>query len=255
MSTGVVREIINWLSLPLLGILAGILVRRKIPRIYPAFFVYIVAEFLSGTIRWVVYYSSGRTGVTRVYAITYWTTDIVITMLALLVVYELFLKQIFFQFRRIRFYRYLFPVAALVIIVLAGLNATNNIKLTLLLKSLHIIDFVRAATIFFFIALMLFMGRRWKKFEFAIALGMAIDACTFLAVYVIPMSPANVHSLAHTLPVIGYDVACIVWLVYFAKAEKQMEAPLIEPVTPELVQGAQQTEENLKDWLAGKKSR
>ena len=255
MSIATIQEIINWLSLPLLGALAGVLLYRQTRRSFPVFFAYIVAEFLSGVIRLAVYYAVNRRGVARVYQITYWNTDIIITVLAVLVVYELFLKRVFSGFQKTRFYRYLFPVAALVIIVLAGLNATNNIKLTLLLKSLHIIDFVRAATIFFFIALMLFMGRRWERIEFAIALGMAIDACTFLAVYVIPMPPAKAHSVAHTLPVLGYDIACIVWLVYFGRSEKHAEAPLAAPVTPELVQGAQQAEENLKEWLAGKKSR
>lgn len=255
MSNGVAQAIINWLSLPLLGALVCVLLWRRIPRVYPAFFVYAIAEFLSDAARFVVYYSVSRNGSTYAYRMTYWTTDIMTTIFAALAIYELFVKQIFPGFQKIRFYRYLFPVAALAIIVLASLNLTNNIKRTLLLKSMHIIEFVRAATIFFFMALMLFMGRQWKRFEFGIALGMSINACTFLAAFIIPMFPEKVRGLVHVVPVIGFDVACLVWLVYFARPGKRSEAPLTEPVTPELVQGAQQAEENLKEWLAGRKSR
>lgn len=253
MSTALLHEMINWLSFPLLGALIAILLVRKIQCIYPAFFVYAVSEFLSDAGRFIVYYSGGSS--TRLYKNTYWTTDIITTIFAALVIYELFVRRIFPGFQKIRFYRSLFPIAALVIIVLAGLNLTNNIKLTILLKTLHVIDFVRAATIFFFVALMLLVGRRWERHEFGIALGMAIESCTSLVAFIIPFFPVSSRGLVHTIPVIGYDVACLVWLVYFARAGKLTESPHVEPVTPELVQGAQQAEENLKEWLAGKKSR
>lgn len=255
MFTAVALEIINWLSFPLLGILTAVLLRRKIPSKYPLFFVYVAAEFLSDVLRFAVYYSGSRQRFSHIYGVTYWTTDIITTLCAFFVIYELFLKRIFPSFPRIRFYRYLFPLGAVIIIVVAGIAATDNIHLEFLFKSLHTIGFIRAATILFFIALMAFMGRRWEKHEFAIALGMAITTCTLLAAFVVPLFPPAIRRLGHILPVIGFDVTCLVWLVYFARAGKRIESPLVEPVTPELVQDAQQTEENLKEWLAGKKSR
>ena|SRR5947209_4692029 len=252
---GVTQEIVNWLSLPVLGVLICVLLLRKVPRTYPAFFAYIVAEFLCNAILFAVYYSGSRTDFTSVYRTTYWATSTVVTVLATLVTYELFLKRIFPAFQRIRFYRYLFSMAALIIIVLAGLETTGNINLKLLFKLLDGIEVARAATIFFFIALMLFMGRRWQKHEFGIALGMAIDACTFLAGFIIPMFPQGWRLLMHKLPTLGFDTACIVWLIYFALPEKQATVPPAPPVVSELVQDAHDAEENLKDWLASRKQR
>jgi hypothetical protein len=54
------------------------------------------------------------------------------------------------------------------------------------------------------------------------------------------------------LPVVVYDLACLIWLITFMRPEKPAVAPTA-PVGPEVVHQAREWEAALKDSLTKKK--
>jgi len=103
----------------------------------------------------------------------------------------------------------------------------------------------------FFVGLMIFMGRRWTRYELGIAMGLALQASAVLITSAI-YSPF-VRSLLERLPVIVYDIACILWLVTFLKPET-FESPPTAPISREIIEETKKWEHTLKKSLTRKKS-
>src|SRR5215510_14851016 len=120
-TTSWVWEFFAWISLPLLALLAAVMVRRKLHRVFPFFFTYVVVTCLVGVIRFVAYKGFSA----NTYFYVYWCSDIVLLVASFSALYEIFLQRIFTGFSKVRFYRYLFPLAALIIAALAFLTALN----------------------------------------------------------------------------------------------------------------------------------
>src|SRR5579864_3749716 len=247
MHTGLYWQIVYWFSTPALAALGAVFLLRRISRWFPFFFAYVMVALLSDVSRLVVYPRSFR-----VYAYTYWISQIVNMVFAILAIFELFLKRLFPQFQKIGFYRYLFSLAALIVIVLATVTAFYSIPTGSLVKVVHVLDFLRVATLFFFVSLMVFMGRRWGRYEFGIALGFGLDAATFLIAFAINTRPGLLRSLAANMPVFAYDIACLVWLITFIGSEKP-GGIVPESVNPEVLQEARKWEEAAKSSLSRKK--
>jgi len=239
-------QVIGWLALPLLALLAGILVCRRVHREFPYFFYYVVVGELVGLARLLAYYETPQ-----YYFEIYWILDAIDTVFAFLATYELCLRRLFPQFFRIRFYRYLFPPVILIAIVFAVPALLYSHRLKMLVTIINAFDFVRVAALFFFVVLMSFMGRHWNKYEFGIALGFGVQGAALLPAFAAWTRITGIHNFLEQLPVIGYDIACLIWLVYFFQSTPPI--PSESFANPELVQDAQQTEEELKQWLVGRK--
>ena len=242
MHSGFFWQIIYWLSTPVFAILAVLLPRRGLHREFPLFFSYIAASLLSDLVRLGAYQST-----ITVYTNTFWVTEAIITVFALLATYELCMKRLFAAFYRIRSYRSLFPATAFVIVVLALLTAmTTNKKTYILVQAIHIFDVVRVAMLLFFVGLMLLMGRTWSKYEFAIAFGLGIDSAAFLTLLASWTKASFLGRFARDARVFAYDIACLLWLITFATSKERKPA---QTVTPELIEEAKKWEETLKNSL------
>lgn len=238
---------VDWFSLPALVVLSLALIRKKFAREFPFFFCYAVASALISGARLLAYGSRHR------YFYVYWISDSVSTVLALLATCELAVRRLFPNFQRIRFYRYLFLIGGVIIAVSAALTAASNKTLVLMpivIRGLHTIDFLRVALLLFFVALMLFMGRRWGRHEFGIAFGLGITAAAWLAT--LAVFTKSLSSIANVFPIFAYDAACIIWLVTLLRHEKPASTPSA-PVAPEVLQQAREWEQTLKQSLTGKK--
>jgi hypothetical protein len=240
--------IVNWISLPLLGTLGGILVRRKLHREFPFFFVYIVVTLASGAIR-----MATQSCVPMTYFYAYWITDLVMAIFSTLAVYELFARRLFPGFYKIRVYRYLFAVAAVGIISFAGISAIEspNAAAAFAIEE-RVLDSIIVGALGFFVALMMFMGRQWTRYDFGIAFGFGIDAASFLIMSAVWVRSHYQRTAIEEFPVIAYDLGCFVWLYCFWSREKKTSR-LPETAAPELVRQAQSWEKLLKQWLVPKK--
>ncbi|HLY92550.1 MAG TPA: hypothetical protein VKQ89_04770 [Candidatus Angelobacter sp.] len=232
------------MGLPTLLLLAAVMLYRKWFRVFPFFFAYVAGAELVGLIRLVFMRAPFN-----LYSNVYWISDAGLALLAFLATYELFFKRLFPVFHKTRVYRYVFPAIAVLIIVGATSIALLGGHSSVLPATTRVYEFLRAAVLFFFVALMLLMGRQWDRQEFGIAAGFALDVSTSLALIGIWTHTKNRNELLGRLAVIAYDLACIVWIYCFW--QRQVPRPQIpfEPAMDETLEHAKQWEESVKDLL------
>jgi hypothetical protein len=240
-------EIATWLPVLFLAMLVILFVWRKLYRRFPLFFSYIVASELINWSRFVAFRLSYA-----VFFYVYWISDVTLTILAFLALYELFIGNLFARFHKVRFYRFLFPSAGVVILGFTLLAALRAPKISALLVAAQTFYLLRAVILMFFVLLVLLMGREWKKYEFAITLGFGIYASALVAYAALSMRAhyRNVPA-AEALLIIAYDLACFIWLASFWGPEKG--APNAVGMTnSELLSEAKKWEGALKEWLTPK---
>src|SRR5579864_1417118 len=108
-------EILSWLSLPVMALLAGILLWRKLHRVFPLFFAFLVLSEIAGLLR----FAASLLSSPRTYLYVYWISDLVLMIFNFLSVYELFVMRLFPRFYKVNLYRRLFAVVAAGIIAAA----------------------------------------------------------------------------------------------------------------------------------------
>jgi hypothetical protein len=249
--TSWIWDFLAWLSLPLLILLAGVIAWRHLQRKFPFFFAYVLIAFSAGVVRFIVY----KLFSTTVYFYVFWASDVVVVLAALLAIYETFLRRLFPRFAAVRFYRYLFPAAAIVIALLGFLTALHspNTGAAYYITS-RVLDFIRSAVIGFFVAVILLMGRQFTGYEFSIAAGFGIQAAMALANAAIR---AQMHYRATPLDrfePVAFDAACLIWLWAFAnKKNIPKDKSTAVQLEPEMLHQARKWEDVLKDFTSGKR--
>jgi hypothetical protein len=237
--------VVDWFALPSLALLACVLIYRNQQKQFPLFSLYVVATELVGLTRLA---ASGAPSL--VYRYVYWISNIFVVLFSLLAVYELFVKRLFPGFYKVRFFRYLFPTIAILVNIVVVLIAIYGNHKRLLLLTARAGEFLRAAILIFFVSLMALMGRRWEKREFGIAAGFGLDVSTSLAEIAIWSHAPSKNAVISRIPVIAYDIACIIWLYCFWSAPKSQPAVPTAPLSPDALREAKKWEESLKDYIS-----
>jgi len=240
--------LVDWFAVPSLALLAGILLYRKLYREFPLFFSYVIVTELVGLARYIT-----SKGSPDIYSKVYWISNLVVVLFAFLASYELFVRRLFPRFYKVRFFRILFTVAAILVNVLVVIAAIYGNHKRWLLLSARIEEFLRAAVVFFFVALMTVMGRKWEMKEFGIAFGFGLDVATSLASVALWTQASKRNPLVGRIPVIAYDIACIIWIYCFWSAPKSEPAVPTAPLSPAALQEAKKWEESLKDYISSGK--
>jgi hypothetical protein len=243
---------LNWLALPVLATLAGIFVWRRLQRTFPFFFWFIVATEIVGLLR----FATAQLGTSKSYFYVYWITDLALMILNFLAVYELFVMRLFPRFYKLAIYRVLFGLAASIIILggwLTALEAPN--KAAAFAIEDRVLDFVLVAMLTFFVSLMLLMGRQWSKYDFGIAFGFAINAAAFLVTSAAWVRTRYQPTSVEQLPLIAFDISCLIWLITFWKPEKRTQLLPAEQLDPEMLHQARSWETQLKGWLTPGKNK
>lgn len=249
--TGWLWQFLNWMSLPVLAVVAGILVWRKLHRVFPLFFWFLVVTVLVGLLRFVAQFGTANT-----YRYVYWTSDLAIMIFTFLAVYELFVSRLFPQFYRIKPYRFLFAAAAAAIIFAGWLTAFESSRqAAALLTEARVLNFVVVAVLIFLVALMLLMGREWTRESFGIAFGFAINAAASLITSATWVRTRYRPTSIDQLPLIAFDASCLIWLITFWKPEKRTQFLPADQLDPEMLHQARSWETLLKNWLTPGKSR
>jgi hypothetical protein len=244
-STGLIWEIVAWLSLPLLVLLAGVMVWKRLTHEFPFFFTYVTVTAVIGVVRFIAYKGYPA----KVYFYVFWSSDFVILLTTFLAIYEIFLRRIFPGSSQVRFYRYLFPIVA-VLISLAGflmaLHAPDQRAAFLTIS--RIFDFLRSAVIGFFVLLILFMGRAFAGYEFSITSGFGIQAAIALANAAVRLRGSRSATMDH-LESIAFDLACLIWLWSFARGNGSAPRNL-HSIDPDALEEARKWEKSLKGFVA-----
>jgi hypothetical protein len=235
---------IDWIGLPALAFLAGLLLYRRWFREFPFFFWYIVGAEFVGVARLL----SARV-LPGMYYRVYWISDTALAAFAFLATYELFFKRLFPGFYKTRLYRLLFP-AAMVVTILVTFTALIGGHSSVLTLTSRVYEFLRAAILLFFVGLMLVMGRQWARQEFGIAFGFALDVSMSLVLLGVWSRSANRSPLLDRLAVIAYDLACLIWIYCFWAAPKAQIATASPALSGEALQEARKWENSLKDFMS-----
>jgi hypothetical protein len=237
--------LIDWFAVPSLVLLACILLYRKLYREFPLFFSYVVVTEIVGLTRYVT-----SKGSPIVYSYVYWISNLIVVLFAFLASYELFVGRLFPRFYKIRVFRILFILAAILVNVLVVIEAIYGNHKRWLLLSTRVGEFLRAAVVFFFVALMTVMGRKWEMKEFGIAFGFGLDVAMSLASVTFWTQASKRNPLVSRIPVIAYDIACIIWIYCFWSAPKVQAASPSPALSAEALHEARKWEDSLKDFMS-----
>ena len=252
MHTGVLWQVVYWLALPVRGLLIAVLLWRRLVKKYPAFFFYLLVAELCNIARLIAFQKSQT-----VYFYTYWSTDSLVAAFALIATYELCLRRLFVGFQRVGFYRALFPVGAIPVagigILAAFLIVSGYKKVGIFVQIAHAFDALRVAMLFLFVALMIIMGRAWKRHEFAIGVGLGIDAVGLLVVSGAFARFPFIRPIAGRLGPLASDLACIIWLASFLRPAEELPVDG-DSIDPKVIIEARRSETELKAWLRDKKT-
>ena len=175
------------------------------------------------------------------------------SLLAFFPMYEVFLRRLFPKFYKTRFYRQIFPLAALFILVVAVFVAFQaKDRHAAFLMASKAFDFMRTAVLTFFIGLMLLMGRLWTRYDLGITLGFAIQASVALANAAVQLQIHRQPAVLGTAEIIAYAISCVIWLITFSKPEQRTHLGPDQLDSGTLRQ-ARTWESMLKAWLTSKR--
>jgi len=244
------RATLNWLSLPVIAISAGIFLWRKLHREFPFFFALLIATEIVGLLRFATISNQ------RAYFYVYWISNLLLDVLNLLAVYELFAIRLFPRFHKVRAYRFLFAAAGAIIVVAAWFVAVESAnQYRVLIVQDRVSDFIVVGMLAFFVCLMMVMGREWSKYEFGIASGLVIANVSAILASAMWLRNFFPESVLQEIVPVGFDVACIIWLYCFWSGDKSFDSRVAAPLQPEMVHEARRWEAVLKAWiLPGKRT-
>jgi hypothetical protein len=208
-----------WCAHPILqAIVAGVMYRRKLQKIFPAFFGYMIAQIAIFAIVFPLQESGDYTA----YFYAYWATNALSVVLGFKVIHEIFL-DVFRPYHTLRdlgtvLFRWaglvMLMVAAVVAASTAGGNTDPFVNAILTLE--RSIRVVQVGLVLFLLVFSRYLGISWKQKSFGIALGFGGFAGVELALIAMNWWGQNVHHQATSALVnlAAYDAAILIWIGY-----------------------------------------
>lgn len=241
--------LLTWFPVVALLATATMISWRRTFRVLPFFFLYVLFASLVGLAR----YSAASWSRIAVFYV-YWISELLGAVLVSLALYEVFLRRLFAGFSKVRVYRSLFPLAAAVVLLLTITSAAGaKDKGAAFMVASRAFDFARTAFLVFFIGLMVFMGRAWRRYDLAVALGFGIQAAAALLNAAVSSRMHVRGTWLDNVEILAYDLSCLIWLIAFAKSESQGTSWERDALRPEVLHQARAWETVLKNWLSPKK--
>jgi hypothetical protein len=221
---------------PVLAIvLAAILIRRKLRREFPFFFIYVVFAILADVSRLSV------SGDYQMYFKVFWATAALYDVLAVLALYEVF-HEVFLPFYTLWWwFRFLFPMTVGIAVIVQVRRAILNppIQATPLIAAIlsfsRAINWVEAALFGLFFVLALLLGVRWRSYPFGIVEGFGLSALGALIAYGLRSEFGTKYgTFAKYAPPVAYIVGVLVWLdTFLRQPDPEVVHAWRERVTPE----------------------
>jgi hypothetical protein len=228
------RDIILTLIGPVLTAwVAAIVVRRRVHREFPFFFAYLVLSVIFPMIRLAV------SGTYTTFFIVFWATETIYAVFALLVMFEVF-HEVFLPFYMLwRWFRFLFPGAAL-LIVLSSIHYIHyplhiSRPMEIVFAFFTAVNCMEALLFGLFFALVLLLGVPWRSYPFAIVEGFGIAALGALIAYGLRSEfGTKYNTFAKYAPPVAYGIGILVWLDSFLRApDPEVVHAWREQVTPQ----------------------
>ena len=206
-----------WIAHPLLQLsVAAVMFYRKLHKVFPVFFAYIVSQILIFAVQFPMF----QLGYAHYYVPTYWTCAAISLTVGFKVIHEIFL-DIFRPYHTLKdLGSVLFKWAALVMLLVAGVVAAASpaaeqgsviLALVTVQRCLRVIQ---CGLILFLLVFSNYLGVTWRQHSFGIALGFGSFAGVELALLALYSSNHVSETTISLVNMLAYNAAIVIWLVY-----------------------------------------
>ncbi len=219
-----------WIAQPILeSVLAGIMIRRKLHRQFPIFFLYILSQVLSFAILFPIHQRGAS--LYTVYFYAYWACAAVSLAIGFKVIHEVFL-DVFRPYYTLKdLGTVLFKWAALVMLLVALVVAASSpdkssLPITQAVVTVErCVRVIQCGLILFLLLFSRYLGVSWRQHSFGIALGFGgfaiVELCA-IALY----SGHQIHpDTQNALIITAYFFSILTWISYAAFKAPAREAP------------------------------
>lgn len=238
------------LLVAVLGVwLAALMLRARLHLRFPFFFTYVLSFILIGVVRFSVI------GHYRVYFLTFWISEAIYAVLALLALFEVFRKVFLGFYLRSVWFRALFPCTAVLAVTLVvwailrhPVTGAGRLISFVLFFGLAV-NFMQLSLFGLFAVLSATFTRQWRFAPLGILLGFGIAAAGGTAAFwARSVFGTKAESFAKYAPPVAYIVAVVVWLLTFLNPEPEPKWTTAVTLR-ELLEGIQQDTTTMKKIL------
>ena len=206
-----------WIAHPVLELgVAAIFFRRKLHKVFPVFFTYLISQILIFSVLFPIY----QLGDSQVFFYVYWSCAIVSLAIGFKVIHEIFL-DIFRPYHALKdLGSVLFQWAALVMLLVAGVVAAaspvaaQGPLVQAVLTVQRCVRVIQCGLILFLLVFSKYLGVNWRQHSFGISLGFGSFASTELALLALFASGHLSQSTLNRFNMVAYNAAVLIWLVY-----------------------------------------
>src|SRR6266850_6645815 len=205
-----------WIAHPLLQLsVAAVMFYRKLHKIFPVFFAYIVSQILI----FAVLFPMFQLGYAHYYVCMYWTCTAISLAVGFKVIHEIFL-DIFRPYHTLKdLGSVLFKWAALVMLLVAGVvaaasaSATDEPLRTGIMTLQRSVRVTQCGLILFLLVFSRYLGTNWRQKSFGIALGFGTFGMVELSLVAMNYSVNN-QRLSSFVNMAAYNLTILIWLGY-----------------------------------------
>ena len=209
-------ELALWVSQPLVHTaLAAVVLRRKLHRQFPAFFIYILAQIVIFSLEFPVYWLARN----QLYFTVYWSAEALNVVLAFKIIHEVFL-DVFRPYPALKdlgtaLFKWAALIMILVSVVLISLSPGWDDPVTKTIMVVQrCVSVVQCGLVIFLLAFCKNLGVSWRRQSFGVALGFGVFSGAQLLMFAL-YSGSHVHGVTANLIQMGaYSAAMFLWLAY-----------------------------------------
>jgi hypothetical protein len=216
-----------WIAHPVLqSAVAAAMIRRKLYRVFPFFFAYVICQILIFSILFPVYRSDSY----LLFFYVYWATTALSVGLGFKVIHEVFL-DIFRPYHTLKdLGSVLFKWAGLVMLLVAGVAAASSpisesgplVQAVLTLQ--RSVRVVQCGLVFFLLVFSRYLGISWRQRSFGIALGFGSFASIELSMIALRVGSYISEPTLNLINMGAYNCAITIWFVYACVRSVNREA-------------------------------
>ncbi len=201
-------------------VLLWVLIRRQAFRTFPWFFAYTLFSVIANV---------GRFAVAShfdIYFDVYWVTEAAYAILGIAVLYEVF-WAVFRNLGRIWWFRLIFPLTVAFTIMLAIARSQtqapqfSNPLMAWIVTGELALRLLQVSVFALLVALVSFLGLRWRQHAFGISAGFGFYATVaLLATTKVSEFGTRFAFMWGVLLVVAYSIAALIWLWFFSRPQQ-----------------------------------
>jgi hypothetical protein len=210
-------QLVLWILHPVLqSIVAGIMLRRRLHRVFRIFFAYLIFQIASFFVLFPIFKWGGYIA----YFYTFWTYSALTLVLGFMVIHEIFL-DVFRPYHTLKdLGSVLFRWAALVMLLVACVVAASSPAseqgplVQAIVTVQRCVRVVQCGLILFLLVFSKYLGVSWRHHSFGISLGFGGFAGAELAMLALNTSGHASQITVNFVDLLSYNLAIATWAVY-----------------------------------------